>query len=307
MKKRIEWLDILKGFLIITVMMGHTEGIPIGLKTWIYSFHMPLFFFLSGFTLSVDKYDFKTFLQKKLKTLLLPGITFMIIIGAYSILVLKVKLTVQNFFLGVIMQMRGQDITIAWFLVCLFLSEITLYIIIKFLKDNNKNVSILLMVISMLNFIYIKFISKSLSNTILPYSIDVIGIVIPFIYLGYLTKKEEYFEFKNYNVLIGISSMVLGVILCTINYKIFRYHVDIYSDMIGSYSLFYGSAILGIIGLITKYGGAASHMAIRCAEFNIPAAIGSGSTLFDYAVNSKIITIDCKHEKIIRENDEVKV
>ena len=57
----------------------------------------------------------------------------------------------------------------------------------------------------------------------------------------------------------------------------------------------------GIKGLITKYGGAASHMAIRCAEFEIPAAIGSGSALFDYAVNSKIITIDCKHEKIIRE------
>ena len=29
-----------------------------------------------------------------------------------------------------------------------------------------------------------------------------------------------------------------------------------------------------IKGLITKYGGAASHMAIRCAEFRIPAVIG---------------------------------
>ena len=29
-----------------------------------------------------------------------------------------------------------------------------------------------------------------------------------------------------------------------------------------------------IIGLITKYGGANSHMAIRCAEFGVPAAIG---------------------------------
>ena len=56
----------------------------------------------------------------------------------------------------------------------------------------------------------------------------------------------------------------------------------------------------GIIGLVTKYGGAASHMAIRCAEFKIPAAIGCGSTLFDYVSNSENITIDCKHEKIIR-------
>lgn len=57
----------------------------------------------------------------------------------------------------------------------------------------------------------------------------------------------------------------------------------------------------GLAGLVTKYGGAASHMAIRCAEFNIPAAIGSGSSLYEYAAGSKKLTIDCKHEKMIRE------
>ncbi|WP_187626292.1 PEP-utilizing enzyme [Selenomonas caprae] len=57
----------------------------------------------------------------------------------------------------------------------------------------------------------------------------------------------------------------------------------------------------GIVGLITKYGGAASHMAIRCAEFKIPAAIGSGAILYEYAIASHKLTIDCKHEKIIRE------
>ena len=56
----------------------------------------------------------------------------------------------------------------------------------------------------------------------------------------------------------------------------------------------------GIVGLITKYGGAASHMAIRCAEFKIPAAIGTGAVLFEYASGSKRITIDCKHEKMLR-------
>ncbi|MCI8661465.1 MAG: hypothetical protein HFG54_14680 [Lachnospiraceae bacterium] len=56
----------------------------------------------------------------------------------------------------------------------------------------------------------------------------------------------------------------------------------------------------GIAGLITKYGGAASHMAIRCAEFKIPAAIGSGNKLYEYAAKSKQIMIDCMHERIIR-------
>ena len=35
-----------------------------------------------------------------------------------------------------------------------------------------------------------------------------------------------------------------------------------------------------ISGLVTKFGGANSHMAIRCSELNIPAAIGAGK-LYD--------------------------
>ena len=36
-----------------------------------------------------------------------------------------------------------------------------------------------------------------------------------------------------------------------------------------------------IVGLITKYGGANSHMAVRRAEFGIPAAIGCGEQRFE--------------------------
>ena len=56
----------------------------------------------------------------------------------------------------------------------------------------------------------------------------------------------------------------------------------------------------GLIGLITKYGGAASHMAIRCAEFSVPAAIGVGNVLYEYALGCNTITIDCKNGKIIK-------
>ncbi|MDX2479907.1 MAG: PEP-utilizing enzyme [Desulfuromusa sp.] len=46
-------------------------------------------------------------------------------------------------------------------------------------------------------------------------------------------------------------------------------------------------------GLITKYGGANSHMAIRCAEFGIPAAIGCGEQRFDVFVHANQILLDC--------------
>ena len=54
----------------------------------------------------------------------------------------------------------------------------------------------------------------------------------------------------------------------------------------------------GISGLITKYGGVASHMAIRCAEFGIPAAIGCGEKIFNYVNTLNKIKLDCKNEKI---------
>lgn len=48
-----------------------------------------------------------------------------------------------------------------------------------------------------------------------------------------------------------------------------------------------------ILGLVTQFGGANSHMAIRCAEFNIPAAIGCGEQIFERVVRSKEIELDC--------------
>ena len=48
-----------------------------------------------------------------------------------------------------------------------------------------------------------------------------------------------------------------------------------------------------IAGLITRYGGAASHMAIRCAEFGIPAAIGCGSKWYESIRKATYVRMDC--------------
>jgi len=52
-------------------------------------------------------------------------------------------------------------------------------------------------------------------------------------------------------------------------------------------------------GLITKYGGVASHMAIRCSELNLPAAIGCGELLFNKLKSSSKIQLDCENSQII--------
>lgn len=56
----------------------------------------------------------------------------------------------------------------------------------------------------------------------------------------------------------------------------------------------------GIKGFITKYGGVASHMAIRCAEFNIPAAIGCGDCIYSFVEKQICITLDCAKGKIMK-------
>ena len=53
-----------------------------------------------------------------------------------------------------------------------------------------------------------------------------------------------------------------------------------------------------ISGLITKYGGVNSHMAIRCAELGIPAAIGCGEQRFESLKKLKIICLDCASSNI---------
>ena len=48
-----------------------------------------------------------------------------------------------------------------------------------------------------------------------------------------------------------------------------------------------------IAGLITQYGGANSHMAIRSAEIGLPAAIGVGEKLYDSLSTAKRVELDC--------------
>ena len=54
---------------------------------------------------------------------------------------------------------------------------------------------------------------------------------------------------------------------------------------------------------MTKYGGMGSHMAIRCAELNIPAAIGCGHKIFKNLQNNTSITMNCNEGKIITDSN----
>ena len=76
---RIEWIDALKGFGIFCVTLGHL-GCWYPLEKHIYSFHMFLFFFLSGY-LHNRKYSKKEYIKRKFQTIFIPFLTWNICSG----------------------------------------------------------------------------------------------------------------------------------------------------------------------------------------------------------------------------------
>jgi len=56
-----------------------------------------------------------------------------------------------------------------------------------------------------------------------------------------------------------------------------------------------------IRGLVTKYGGPNSHMAIRCAENKIPCVMGVGDSLYDELLHYKFLNVNFDNETITGE------
>ena len=114
--KRIEALDIAKGIGIILVIIGHMSSSY--LRDWIYSFHMPLFFVLSGICFKTEKYpSFLPFLKQRVRTLAIPTLALYFII-----LLLETLTGIKGFDLQ--QQLKGVHPGVLWFLITLLFSEL---------------------------------------------------------------------------------------------------------------------------------------------------------------------------------------
>ena len=136
-KRRIQWVDYGKGFAMLLVFWGHTIC-PDTARDVLYAFHMPLFYFLSGYVFSIRKYaDFKSFVWRKFRTLIVPGAFF----GAVCLIgdALNSMLmgehgagTLVSRAIGLFVELRGGDYyVIPWFFASLFIIEIAVYLILR--------------------------------------------------------------------------------------------------------------------------------------------------------------------------------
>ena len=65
---RNNYLDVAKGMALFLVVLGHLVRARGTVFTWIFSFHMMLFFFISGYVFDSDKYvryDFWKYFERK--------------------------------------------------------------------------------------------------------------------------------------------------------------------------------------------------------------------------------------------------
>ena len=141
---RMNYIDVAKGIGIIFVVFAHVNYTP-ELLVLIYSFHMPLFFLISGMLFNNKKYpEFKGFFLKRVKTLFVPYVIYEIVsIGwlyvserMYSDIFEVTREEYIEFFRQIIISnWSGTHVNQPlWFVPCLFLVEIIYYFISKMKK-----------------------------------------------------------------------------------------------------------------------------------------------------------------------------
>lgn len=85
MKKetRICWLDAARGVGIVLVVLGHMD-IPLAIRTVIFSFHLPLFFIMSGYVLNETK-SIRSLIQSRVTGLLIPYYVFLALFLLFAV------------------------------------------------------------------------------------------------------------------------------------------------------------------------------------------------------------------------------
>lgn len=133
-KNRIEWIDICKFLGILAIFVGHFATSAGDLYPFVFKYHVPLFFFLSGCMDTFDKEKkYIKYVWKKIKTILLPFFVFALISVIINSIITNADTTAIKMWLYSIAKGCIRDQFFAqslWFLSCLF----TIQIIFKLFK-----------------------------------------------------------------------------------------------------------------------------------------------------------------------------
>lgn len=252
MNKRIDYIDLAKGFCILLVVLSHTFG-PFN-KTYanimLGCFRMPLYFFLSG--LFFKKYGgFFNFTLRKTNKLVVPFVFFTVttyLLYAVGWTVLGHFDKIKMFFHEIVINIQSEFVYLnppLWFLITLFETSLLFYLVFFIrskltIKENGKKVIMAVMCFS----IGILGYALGSYHINLPLWLDSSMTVLPFYYLGYFFREEtDILITKRLDKYIPALLVFCGLIVYFLAEKI-EIVTNTYSGNIFS---FYVSAISGTL------------------------------------------------------------
>lgn len=228
---RLEWIDILKRIGICLMVACHIINPSSKFCKIVYTFHMPLFFFVSGLLFKENRIGVLNFAVQKFKRLI-PQYFFAGMIAflfyflfqcpkpiewtPFSAIFMILKQTFLSYLYGigqVNIYEKLRWITPcgpAWFIPCLFFSNFFFYIIYKFSFNKIWLEFLFIILFSMIGI----FVGKII---FLPWSIDIGLSMTFFIFAGYHLKS---FISEQLNLKMILISFFFYAMLFFINYKL---------------------------------------------------------------------------------------
>lgn len=263
MAKRIEYMDIARGIGILLVVLGHNdfEAISVFVHQVIYSFHIPLFFFLSGYFINIS-IPFFDFVKKRFNSLLKPY--FFIIFLIYFTSVSFEKMGFNMAITRIVKALYGTghyiDWVQLWFLPELFVVSLYAFLFItlvsKLHMENSPRrwvawgilLATLAFSLPFLKTFYpftISILGKEYELYGLPFGLDLVFLSGFFFILGnevrQLTSEQT---FDNLFILLGT-----GLGLLVLNY-LFPYEIDFNIRQYESFLVNTAEAMLGILFIL---------------------------------------------------------
>lgn len=179
------WIDITKALAIVLMIVGHTS-VPKVFSDFIFAFHMPVFFLVSGWCSRWEKYSFGSFALHRSKTLLIP-------FAFYSIIVIAITLFINEPMFSFTEGWQGYAL---WFVPVLFVSSILAKAIETIPKDGVKVIFLLICLLAGSVLSYYRIL--------LPWTMSTVPYATFLILIGsYLKKWERFITKPRWYLLVG--------------------------------------------------------------------------------------------------------
>ncbi|WP_026660503.1 acyltransferase family protein [Butyrivibrio sp. AC2005] len=212
-RTRIELIDLAKAVTIFLVIMGHTTGnldTPL-FRRVLYSFHMPLFFFLAGMStkpVPLKSFDsWKKFLKKNILALAVPYIFWGLLYAPFSF-----EIFPKLFYASWKALSQIGTLTSLWYLSAFFTARIMVQIIITIVDSfQSKNIYLVYIIISVIMFI-IGFVCPHL-DTGYPWCFDVAFVASGFILLGIALRNAMLILAQEKAWILALAFVVGAVVL----------------------------------------------------------------------------------------------